>query len=73
MGELAGISGTSAVKRFMKLGYVVARQRGSHVRLMDPSGYRGKLTVPLHKELGIGLLTRLIKDARSTPKEFIKL
>ncbi|MEK7108039.1 MAG: type II toxin-antitoxin system HicA family toxin [Patescibacteria group bacterium] len=71
MGELAGISGKEAVRRFVKLGYIVARQKGSHVRLIDPTGYRGKLSVPLHRELRIGLLKRLIRDAKSTPKEFL--
>lgn len=73
MGILAGISGKKAIVKFVRLGYVVARQRGSHVRLIDPTGHRGKISIPLHKELGIGLLKRLIKDAKITPDEFLQL
>ena len=73
MGELGGISGKIAVKKFLALGYIVARQRGSHVRLADPTGRRPKLVVPLHKELKTGLLARLIKDAQITLEEFLEL
>ena len=33
MGTLANISGKNAVKAFMKAGYVVAHQEGSHIIL----------------------------------------
>lgn len=40
MGELSGISGREAIKKFQRLGYFVVRQRGSHVRLRHASPLR---------------------------------
>lgn len=74
MTELAGISGKRALQAFMRLGYAVVRQRGSHVRLRhrtDPA--RRPITIPLHKEIGIGLMPRLIKDAGVDIKNFLEL
>jgi len=74
MGELGGISGREAVKRFTRLGYVVVRQRGSHVRPRHPlNGYRHPLTIPLHRELKIGLLLRLIQDAGIDVDTFVNV
>jgi predicted RNA binding protein YcfA (HicA-like mRNA interferase family) len=44
------------------VGWVVARQRGSHVRLKK-SGQRHALVVPLHRELRRGTLAGILRDA----------
>ena len=65
------ISGLDAVKAFTKLGYVVVRKRGSHIRLKHESdASRKKLTIPDHKVLGRGLLRKLIRDAGVSVEEF---
>ncbi len=71
MGELNGFSGNDVIKKLGKIGYYILRQRGSHVRL----GAKGKhsITVPRHKEIGIGLLMQILRDVNITPEEFIKL
>lgn len=72
--KLPVISGKKAIKAFTKLGYISVRQRGSHVRLKHPSdSTKRPLTIPLHKELKLGLLKRLISDANLTPNEFQEL
>lgn len=73
MGKLGGISGREAIKKFERLGYFVIRQRGSHVRLRHPDPRRLPLTIPAHRELSLGLLRQLIKDAGSTIEEFLDL
>lgn len=73
MSALAGISGRDAIRRLEHRGYEVVRQRGSHVRLRHPlSGRHAPLTIPLHRELKIGLLRALIKDAGLTVEEFLQ-
>lgn len=74
MGKFGGISGRDAIRRFEKIGYRVVRQRGSHVRLhhLDAS-HRPPLTIPLQKELKIGLLQQLIKDAGLSVNDFFVL
>lgn len=73
--RLAGFSGREVIKKFKKLGYEPVRQTGSHVRLKHNFDERNflPLTVPLHKEIGVGLLERLIKDVRIGIDDFLRL
>jgi len=70
--QLKLCSGVATVKKFERAGWVVARQVGSHVMLVKV-GYRFTLSVPQHKELGIGILKRLIKQAEISIEEFNEL
>ena len=65
-------SGADAVKKFSKAGWSVARQKGSHVMMTNP-GYNWTLAIPQHKELGPGLLKKLLKQAGMTIEEFNRL
>lgn len=70
MGEkLILCSGSEAVRKFQKAGWTVVRQKGSHVMLIKP-GYQWTLSIPQHKELGPGLLRKLIRQADLTIKIF---
>ena len=73
MGVLRGISGREAVKAFMKIGYYVDHQTGSHIILYNQEPDYPPLSIPNHKELAPGLLIAQIKRAKLTVKEFIKL
>ena len=66
------ISGQEAVRAFEKAGWTAARQRGSHVVLTKP-GSIFTLSIPLHDELGPGLLRDQIRKAGLTVQEFIAL
>lgn len=66
------VSGEEAVRAFEKAGWTVARQRGSHVVLTRP-GSIFTLSIPLHDELGPGLLRDQIRKAGLTIEEFITL
>ena len=69
MPKLPRISGAEAVRILEQLGFVVVRQRGSHVILRrGPSG----CVVPLHKELKVGTLSGVISQAGVTRDEFIE-
>ena len=70
MGEkLILCSGSEAVRKFQKAGWTVVRQKGSHVMLTKP-GYQWTLSIPQHKELGPGLLRKLIRQADLIVKIF---
>jgi len=73
MPKLPSLSGRDAIKVFRKIGYKVARQKGSHIRLLHSDIHRIPLTVPDHKVLGKGLLRKLLRDAEISVDEFIKL
>ena len=73
MPKLPRISGNDAIKILISLGFYVARQKGSHVvlRKSNPEGDVG-CSVPLHKELAVGTLAGIIKQAKLTNEEFIE-
>lgn len=73
MPKLPQISGKVAIAKFLRLGYRVTRQKGSHVRLVSDLPGRRRLSVPLHKALKKGLLAQLIQDAGITLQEFTDL
>ena len=72
MPKLPRISGREAVRALQRAGWEVARQRGSHVILTKP-GSIYTLSVPLHRELGPGLLRSLLRKAGLTIEEFREL
>jgi len=69
MPELPRISGAQAIKVFEKLGFVVVRQRGSHVVLRRSN--KG-CVVLVHKELAVGTLRSAIKQAGVSLEEFVE-
>ena len=67
--QLKLCSGAIAVKKFKRAGWIIDRQVGSHVMLVK-QGYVYTLSVPQHKELGIGILKKLLKQAELGVEEF---
>lgn len=72
MPHLKLCSGAEAVKKLQKAGWSVARHKGSHVMMVKP-GYFWTLTIPQHKELGQGLLRKLLKQAELSIEDFNQL
>lgn len=71
MGRLANISGKQAVKAFQKAGWQVRGQVGSHVVMTKPDA-SANLSIPQHKELSVGTLRALIRNAGLTVEEFLE-
>lgn len=68
MPKLPVVSGADVVRALIHVGFVVTRQRGSHI--MMRRGTSG-CVVPNHRELKIGTLVGLLKQAGIAPEEFI--
>lgn len=69
MPKLPRISGLAIVKALERLGFEKLRQSGSHVVM----GRNGKgCVVPVHREVKIGTLAGLLRQAGVSPDEFIK-
>ena len=66
--SLPHISGAEAIRALQKLGFVIARQKGSHVILRR--GSTG-CVVPNHKEIKIGTLSSVLKQAGVSTDEFM--
>ena len=71
MPALPVLSGRKAVRVFEKLGWQVARQRGSHIILVK-EGETATLSVPDHKEIAKGTLRSLIRSAGLTVEAFVQ-
>ena len=70
--DLKLCSGSDAVRKFQKAGWSVSRQQGSHV-MLTKARYQWTLSIPQHKELGPGLLRKLIRQAELTVAIFNQL
>lgn len=61
MPKLPVVSGKQLVEVLIKIGYKPARQSGSHIQLVCDN--KKTITVPLHFEIGKGLLRKIMRDA----------
>jgi predicted RNA binding protein YcfA (HicA-like mRNA interferase family) len=73
MPRLRRVSGRETIRALERLGFEQVRQRGGHVVLkkQTPEGAVG-CVVPLHRELAIGTLRGILRQARVTPDEFME-
>jgi len=71
MPPLPVVSGRKAIKAFAALGWVVDRQRGSHI-VLTRQGSMVSLSVPDHGELDRGTLRSLIRTAGLSVEEFVE-
>jgi predicted RNA binding protein YcfA (HicA-like mRNA interferase family) len=68
MPKLPHVSGRQAVRALEKLGFVQLRQKGSHLIMR-----RGAVgcVVPMHREIKIGTLTGILRQAGVSADQFI--
>jgi predicted RNA binding protein YcfA (HicA-like mRNA interferase family) len=72
MPVLPTLSGLEVVRVFVKDGWQMVRQRGSHMILVK-SGHMATLSVPDHREIAKGTLRSLIRSSGLTVDEFVTL
>ena len=56
------LAGAELVKGLEKVGYVVTRQRSSHIRLTTQRHGEHHVTVPNHDSLRVGTLAGILAD-----------
>jgi predicted RNA binding protein YcfA (HicA-like mRNA interferase family) len=68
MPKLPHVSGREAVRAFERLGFVQLRQKGSHLIMR-----RGAVgcVIPMHREIKIGTLTGILRQAGISAEDFI--
>jgi predicted RNA binding protein YcfA (HicA-like mRNA interferase family) len=70
--KLPVVSGEELIRALGKFGYVAVRQKGSHVRLRNPSDpQRLPITVPLHDEIAFGTLRCILRDSGLTVEQLL--
>ncbi len=67
------MSGRDLAKHLEKIGYYVDQQKGSHIILKHDERSLPRLSIPNHKNVRVGLLRKIIRDAGLTPEDFAKL
>jgi len=69
MSKLPVISGQDCVKALQKIGFVIRRQKGSHIIMQRHDPY-AMVVVPNHKTMKPGTLRKVIRDAGLSVDEF---
>ena len=58
-------------RRLEAAGFVVRSQKGSHVKFVLADGKQVRtVIVPMHKEIAVGTLQSILRQAGLTPDEF---
>jgi predicted RNA binding protein YcfA (HicA-like mRNA interferase family) len=73
MSKLPSLTGKEIVSLLKKVGFIVERQRGSHVFLKHDDG---RVTVvPIHsgERIGPGLLSKILRDVEMTKDELLEI
>ena len=70
MPQLPVLRPREVIKTFEKLGWRIARQRGSHI-IMTKEGNMATLSIPNHNEVARGTLRSLINKAGQSVEEFV--
>jgi predicted RNA binding protein YcfA (HicA-like mRNA interferase family) len=73
VGRLAQLTGERLIRAFVRLGWTVARQSGSHVILVRPG--KTPVTVPVHKgkTLKEGTARSILKSAGVTEHDLFEV
>ena len=73
MARLPVVSGRELVRVLEKTGYVMDRQKGSHMVLRQPEAPFRRVTVPDHKEIAKGTLRSILRHAGLRVDELVEL
>jgi predicted RNA binding protein YcfA (HicA-like mRNA interferase family) len=71
MSRIPIVSGKDTIRALTKIGYYIRSQRGSHVHLRHST--KRALTIPNHKTIAKGTLRAILKEAKISITDFLKL
>jgi predicted RNA binding protein YcfA (HicA-like mRNA interferase family) len=66
------ISGQELARILVRVGFVVNRQKGSHIVLRRDQPY-ARVVVPDHKQMRLGTLRQILKEAGLTVAQLLEL
>ena len=74
MSKVPSLSYEKVIAALKRDGWVVVRQRGSHIRLQKHTQDEVlKLTVPAHRPIKRSTLSHILKQARLSVEELLRL
>lgn len=73
MSDIPSLSYIRIINALQRLGFIVVRQKGSHIRLQKRVDDKTiKLTVPSHKPVKTNTLRQILKQAEISLEDFKK-
>jgi predicted RNA binding protein YcfA (HicA-like mRNA interferase family) len=72
MTKLPRISSRECVSALEKAGFYIKRQKGSHIVMRRDEPYT-QTVVPINKEIPVGTLRSILRDAGLTVEQFVDL
>ncbi len=73
MSKIPSLNYDKVIKALQRDGWVIVRQRGSHIRLQKHiENETLKIIVPAHKPIKSSTLSHILKQARITIDDFLK-
>ncbi len=74
MSKVPCLNYDKLIKALKRDGWVVVRQKGSHIRLQKHTIFETlKLTIPAHKPIKRSTLAHILKQARLTTDKLLEL
>lgn len=73
MPKLPSVTAQGLIAALEKIDFLVVRQKGSHVRMKHEDGR--VVTIPVHagKDIGKGLLLKILRDSELSKEDLIDL
>ncbi len=74
MTKIPSLPYDQIIRGLQRDGWIVVKQKGSHIRLQKRTSTGVlKLTIPAHRPVKRSTLAHILKQAKLTAEEFIKL
>ena len=73
MSKLPSLTGKEIVSLLKKAGFIVERQRGSHVFLKHEDGRATVVPVHSGETIGPGLLSKILRDVEMTKQDLLEV
>jgi len=74
MSKVPSLSYTDVIRALRRDGWVIVRQRGSHIRLQKHTSTETlKIIVPAHRPIKRSTLSHILKEARLSAEAFREL
>ena len=73
MSKLPALTGKDIVSYLKKAGFIIERQRGSHIFLKHADGRATVVPVHSGETTGPGLLSKILRDVEMSKDDFLKI
>ncbi len=73
MSKLPSLTGKEIISTLKKAGFVVERQKGSHVFMKHSDGRATVVPVHSGETIGPGLLSKILRDVEMIKDDFLKI